>query len=116
MSKKAEAVLHRHQKKTGNKEYVFPGQQRNGASGMRAQSWWTQALRPIQEAVPIFLELEGTRVGRGWHLFRHTFASRLVQAGVPVAKVSAWLGHSDIRTTMMHGHLAPGHDEGIEKA
>ena len=54
--------------------------------------------------------------GRGWHLFRHTFATRLVQPGVPVAKVSAWLGHSDIRTGMMSAHLAPGHDEDIEKA
>ena len=29
--------------------------------------------------------------------------------------MSAWLGQADIRTTMGHAHLAPGHDEDIEK-
>lgn len=83
---------------------------------MRRMSWWVEALEPIQKAMPIFQGDSGQRKGRSWHLFRHTFASRLVRAGVPIAKVSAWLGHSDIRTMMMYAHLAPGHDEDIEKA
>ncbi len=41
------------------------------------------------------------------HTLRHTFASQLVIAGVSIYKVSRWLGHSDVKTTMIYAHLAP---------
>ena len=41
------------------------------------------------------------------HLCRHTTASRLVQRGVPVLLVKDWLGHEDIKTTMIYAHLQP---------
>ena len=45
---------------------------------------------------------------------RHTFASRLVQNGVSLAKVSKLLGHSPIATTEIYAHLAP--NEASEEA
>ena len=41
------------------------------------------------------------------HMLRHTCASRMVQRGVPLAVVQAWMGHSSITTTMRYAHLAP---------
>jgi len=41
------------------------------------------------------------------HLCRHTTASRLVQRGVPLLLVKDWLGHMDIKTTMLYAHLQP---------
>ncbi len=43
------------------------------------------------------------------HTLRHTFISRLVQAGRPLAEVAALAGHRDIRMTMRYAHLAPNH-------
>ncbi len=43
-----------------------------------------------------------------FHELRHTYASGLVNAGLPMAYVSAQLGHSDTRITEKHySHLAP---------
>jgi integrase len=39
-----------------------------------------------------------------WHMFRHTFASRLTRDGVDVVTVKDLLGHSDISTTMRYAH------------
>ena len=51
----------------------------------------------------------------GFHDFRHTFASRLVQNNVPIYKVSKWLGHSSLAVTQIYAHFAPIYDEDIEK-
>lgn len=41
------------------------------------------------------------------HDLRHTFASWLVQASIPLLEVSKLLGHSTIEMTMRYAHLAP---------
>jgi integrase len=41
------------------------------------------------------------------HAWRHTCASRLVQAGTPIQVVQQWLGHKSLRMTMRYAHLSP---------
>ena len=43
------------------------------------------------------------------HTLRHTFISRLVQAGRPLPEVAALAGHCDIKMTLRYAHLAPSH-------
>ncbi|MCR9093361.1 MAG: site-specific integrase [bacterium] len=45
------------------------------------------------------------------HVMRHTYASRLVMAGVPLYDVSKLLGHSTVTMTERYAHLAPDHLE-----
>jgi len=42
-----------------------------------------------------------------WHDIRHTFASRLVMAGVPLKAVQELMGHRSIEMTARYAHLAP---------
>ena len=46
-----------------------------------------------------------------WHCNRHTFASRLVMAGVDIRTVSQLMGHRTIQMTMRYAHLAPDHQQ-----
>jgi integrase len=44
-----------------------------------------------------------------WHDLRHTFASRLVMARVPLRTVQVLMGHKCIETTLRYAHLAETH-------
>ena len=107
---------------SGPMAYVFPARRtwRHGwryEDRPRASNWWRRAMRPIQAEVAQFLAGVGPcSVGRGWHLLRHTFASRAAQAGVSLYKLAAWLGHRDVRTTEMYAHLQAGYEEAVEAA
>jgi site-specific recombinase XerD len=50
-----------------------------------------------------------------WHSLRHTFASRLVMAGVDLRTVADLMGHAKIQMTMRYAHLAPAHKRSAVK-
>lgn len=77
---------------------VFPSA-RNEDEGLRgARGWFLSAL-----------EDAGVK-DYTWHCNRHTFASRLVMAGVDIRTVGELLGHKSLSMTMRYSHLAPAHN------
>jgi len=45
------------------------------------------------------------------HVFRHAFGSENAKAGIPLPTLRVWMGHKDIRTTMIYYHEDDAHSQ-----
>lgn len=72
-------------------------------------SEWILSPRPSLAVMSAYFRKIVKRAGLtgGIHTLRHTFASHLVQNGVPIYDVSKLLGHSDVTMTEIYAHLGP---------
>ena len=59
----------------------------------------------VKRIVPGACRRAGLRYAQ-WHMLRHSFASQLVVAGVPLKAVQELLGHTTIEMTMRYAHLS----------
>lgn len=60
----------------------------------------------VKRVLPLACRKAGLRTIQ-WHALRHSFASQLVMAGVPLRTVQELLGHATLEMTLRYAHLAP---------
>jgi integrase len=84
--------------KTSTRGHVFPSDRIEGEGLQGSRGWFNTALKAAKI------------LGYTWHCNRHTFASRLVMAGVDIRTVGELLGHKSLSMTMRYAHLAPAHN------
>jgi site-specific recombinase XerD len=79
--------------------WVFPSE--TGETPLDAQNFVNRVFTPA---------LRRAKIGNfHWHDLRHTFASRLVMAGVDLRTVQELLGHKTLVMTLRYAHLSPEH-------
>jgi site-specific recombinase XerD len=83
---------------------VFPSRRKQGSALTSSKGWFNAAIK------------EAGIEKYTWHCNRHTFASRLVMAGVDLRTIGGLLGHRTMAMTMRYSHLAPAHNaSAVEK-
>jgi integrase len=101
----AEIIRRRHSERKSNQRYLF--QNKNGKQRGYAANAIRKAITRAGLNDRDVVREKGGKVTL--HTLRHTFASKLVKAGISLYEVAVLLGHSDPKTTQRYAHLAPSH-------
>jgi integrase len=64
----------------------------------------------VSRRFKVALKRAGVRAVR-FHDLRHTFGTRMAAAGVPIRTLQEWMGHAEIKTTLIYAHYAPSPNE-----
>lgn len=92
----ARAAFNELRESASGKGNVFMGER--GAPLKKPRHWWEKVMKEAG--------IEDFR----WHDIRHTFASRLVMAGVNLRTVAQLLGHKTLQRVMRYAHLSQSHE------
>lgn len=101
-----------------NPDWLFPGVGRGWkAAGLTQGEAMGRTKKPmsssaIQMAMRIIRRSSGVSKHFTVHTFRHSFATHLLEEGVSIRQVSRYLGHSELKSTMVYLHVTELSEEG----
>lgn len=90
-------ATHRH------RVWLFPGPTRLDVPPTQASG--PMSVSGVQRAFKAALEQSGIRKRATVHTLRHSWATHLLEAGVSLRLIQAYLGHSSPKTTSRYTHL-----------
>lgn len=79
--------------------------------GLLLSSNGTKPYNQIQVMFGRMRKQAGIAAGRGYHVLRHTFATRASEKNTPLRTIQKFMGHSSIITTMEYVHSTEEHLE-----
>ena len=83
--------------------WLFPSRAGYGQSGVLAEKPICESS--VQRAFRAALQVSGIQKRASVHTLRHCWATHLLEAGVNLRLIQAWLGHSSPKTTAIYTHL-----------
>lgn len=112
-------MLRDYWKQHRNAKWLFPAVGRGAASSEIARRRMGASTEPMDAHSLRSRLLEAARAAGitkavTCHILRHSFATHLASAGVPLHQLQSYLGHAHIETTTLYTHLTPiNHVEAI---
>lgn len=101
-----------------NRQWLFPGVGRgwkqSGISQAEAMGRSEKAMSSsaVQMAMRIIRKSSGVQKPFTVHTLRHSFATHLLEEGVSIRQVSRYLGHSELKSTLVYLHVTELSEEG----
>jgi integrase/recombinase XerD len=91
--------------------WLFPGVGRGWRDGVSTTATLAQAVEPmgvgsIQHCLRIVVAAANLPKGTCSHTLRHSYATHLLEEGVSIRLISAYLGHDSLETTLIYAHLS----------
>jgi integrase/recombinase XerD len=109
---KALELLRTHYKTHRNPKYIFPARGRGGVDA--STSMRPLPLSSIQTVFKRVLKEVGIiKRNVTVHTLRHSYATHLIELGVPLQHVQYFLGHTSLQTTEKYLHITP---QGMKKS
>ena len=90
--------------------WLFPGVGRGWRDGSSSTAALAQATEPmgvgsIQHCMRLAVAQAGLPKATCVHTLRHSYATHLLEAGVSIRLISAYLGHATLEQTAIYTHL-----------
>jgi site-specific recombinase XerD len=86
-------------------QWLFPARTAGGISPSTATK--PMCPRGVQRAFQVALQESGVQKRATVHTLRHSYATHLLEGGVNLRVIQAYLGHSSPKTTAIYTHLTP---------